>query len=152
MSFEQEERKLDKQKLYSAEKKADALAKLEANGGNVYLTARQTGISEASISRWRKAKEQHESSATPIESVNDAPLDEQLEQLALQMVAVMPEKVEEASLQELARALTIVLDRMNQARTGKERVSHAREKLAEILEKYAVPESASGTAETTDGL
>ena len=40
---------------YSEEAKAEVLAKLAANGGNVLKTARETGLREGTIRRWRKA-------------------------------------------------------------------------------------------------
>ncbi len=130
-----------------------ALAELDRNGGNIYKTAKDLGIPPRTLLRWVKAHDAGQLlPPTPQpELADDAALDERLEQLARQMVAVMPEKVEEATLQELARTLTIVLDMMNQTRAGKEKSSHAREKLAEILERYAAAAGAAGTPESSDG-
>ncbi len=67
------------------------------------------------------------------------------------MVALMPEKLEEANLQELVRSLTMVLGTISQTRAGKEKTSHAREKLAEILERYAAAAGTEGTDPPADG-
>jgi hypothetical protein len=45
-----------------------------------------------------------------------ATLADRLEQVVARMVAIMPEKVEEASLSELTRSLTTIMATMNQAR------------------------------------
>ncbi|MFN8451027.1 MAG: hypothetical protein U0521_21230 [Anaerolineae bacterium] len=139
------------QKRYSVARKLAALAVLDRNGGNLYQTMKETGIPEGTLSNWVKA--QQEGRLPIIESAlsGDASLDDQLEHLARQMVAVMPEKLDEASLQELARSLTIILDTLKETRTEKEKTSHAREKLAEILERYAAAGGEAGASETTDG-
>lgn len=137
---------------YSLVAKLAALAALERNAGNLYRTAKELGIPKQTLSGWVRQQRAGKlvPPATP-ERADEAALDEQLERLARQMVAAMPDKVDEASLQDLARALTIVLDSLNHARADKEKVSHAREKLAEILERYAAAGGAAGTAEPADG-
>ena len=82
---------------------------------------------------------------------DETPLDDQLERLARQMVAVMPEKVEEANLQELARSLSIVLATMNLTRSDKEKKTDVREKLARLLDHYAALRAEGGTSEPVDG-
>ena len=130
-----------------------ALIALDRNGGNIYLTAKAIGLSSATLYKWNQARQEGRlvmPSPRP-DLPADASLDDQLEQIARQMVAIMPEKVEDANLQELTRSLSIVIATMNQTRTGKEKTSHAREKLAEILERYAAAAGAEGTPEPTDG-
>lgn len=136
-----------KPKRYSPERKLAALTAVARNGGDVYRAAKETGIPYGTLHHWvRQAQANGESLLD-----DEADLNERLEHLASQMVAAMPEKLNEASLQELARALSIVLASMNQTRAGKEKTSHAREKLAEILERYAAAGSAAGASEPPDG-
>jgi transposase-like protein len=136
---------------YSPETRALTLAVLDRNRGNFYRTAKETGISHDTLRRWvREGKRSGETSPDKDDGAQK-PLSERLEALVSQMVAVMPEKVEEANLQEIARTLTIVLDAMNKVQSETEESSHAREKLAEILERYAHVGSASGTDQATDG-
>ena len=144
---------MTKQRSYSQYVKLTALIALEQNEGNIYQTAKKIGIPSGTLAKWAQAQREGRLIVpTPQPDLPaDASLDDQLEQVARRMVSAMPEKVEEADLQELARALTIVLDNMNQTRAGKEKNSHAHEKLAEILERYAAAASAEGTPEPIDG-
>ena len=148
------ENSVTKRRNYSSWTKAAALAEVDRNGGKVYQTAKAIGVSARTLERWvRAARLQGDPAAAgSLPPEDEAALDDQLEQLARQMVAVMPEKVEQANLQELTRSLAIVLGAINQTRTGKETTSHAREKLAEILERYAAAASTEGTPEPPDGL
>jgi len=115
--------------------KQQAMIALERNGGNLYRTAKELGISEQTLSDW--AKLHQEGRLLPSDSHVDAPLDDQLEEIVNRMVAIMPEKVEEASLQELTRSLTTIIATMNQARAQKEKSGDVLEKLARLVSRYA---------------
>lgn len=138
--------KARKPRQYSPERKLAALAALARNGGDLYRTAKELHIPNGTLSGWVR---QAQARGEPLPQ-GEVALDERLEQLARQMVAVMPEKVEEASLQELARALTIVLGTMNQARAGKEESGDVYEKLARLMDRYAATGAAGGSPEPTD--
>jgi hypothetical protein len=66
------------------------------------------------------------------------------------MVAIMPEKLENASLHELVRSLAMVRATMNEARAEKEESSDVYEKLARLMDRYAAAEAAGGNPEPTD--
>ena len=124
MSVEQEGRKLDSRKRYSEQRKTAALATLAQNGGNRYRTAKQLGIPESTLASWARKAQMPGKPPKVKRSMpqidENAPFDDQLEQVARQMVSIMPEKVEESSLQELTRSLSIVLATMKEARAGKD--------------------------------
>ena len=122
------------------------LASLTRNEGNVYQTAKENGVPESTIHYWLRLPE----TSSDLPPASGTGLDERLEQIARQMVEAMPQRVDEASLQDLVRLLPIVLDTMNQARAGKEKNSNAREKLAEILDRYAAVENTEGASESAD--
>ena len=127
---------------YSQETKLAVLARLDRNGGNYYLTAKEAGIAWSTLSKW--VKDQHEG-RLPMLSPRPEPFDEkasladQLGQIVGQMVAIMPEKVEEASLQELTRSLTSILATMNQVRaeTEAKEDDEIYERLVRHLSQYA---------------
>jgi transposase-like protein len=96
-----------------------ALIALDRNKGNIHLTAKTLGIATSTLFRWDKARREGRLVMPPPELPElpeKATLADRLEQIVQRMVAVMPEKVEEASLQELTRSLTTILATMNQAR------------------------------------
>ncbi len=109
---------------------------LDRNGGSLYKTAKETGIPEQRLSDWAKLRREGHLLPSP-ELPPPAAFDDQLEQIVNRMVAVMPEKVEEASLQELTRSLTTILATMNQARAEKEKSEDVYEKLGRLMARYA---------------
>jgi transposase-like protein len=141
-----------KARPYSLQTKLAALVALEWNDGNVFRTAREIGISVVTLRSWRKAQREGRLvlPAMQPELPEDASLDERLEQIVQQMVAIMPEKLENASLQELVRSLAMVRATMNEARAEKEESSDVYEKLARLMDRYAAAEAAGGNPEPTD--
>jgi transposase-like protein len=136
------ERKIN-QRHYSRQTKIAVLAALDRSEGNFSKIAVETGIAKSTIRRW--LKEAREDGKTPL--AERVPLDQQLEELAWQLVEKMPEKVSGASLQELARVLPIVLSTLKEVRisNSKENSTDAREKLARLLAEYAEGRGASGS-------
>ncbi len=145
---------MDRRKQYSKQTKFAALAALERNGGNRYQTAKETGIPHGTLARWVKEAElrgELPMMSRPLPQPDeDAPLDDQLEEVVRRMVAVMPEKVEEASLPELVRSLTAVLATLNQARADKEQSGDVYEKLARLMDRYAPARPADSDLEPPD--
>jgi transposase-like protein len=141
-----------KARPYSLQTKLAALVALERNDGNVFRTAREIGISVVTLRSWRKAQREGRLvlPAMQPELPDDASLDERLEQIVQQMVAIMPEKLENASLHELVRSLAMVRATMNEARAEKEESSDVYEKLARLMDRYAAAEAAGGNPEPTD--
>ncbi len=137
-------KKTTKSRQYNEDQKALALEAYARNGNDLYRTSKETGIPAGTLHRWIKLEQ-------GADAARDGALDERLEQLARQMVAAMPEKVEGANLQELARSLSIVLTTMNLTRPEKEKRTDVREKLTRLLDQYAAQRAESGTREPVDG-
>jgi transposase len=99
-----------RRRSYSDDDKAAALAALAANGDNVNRTARQLGLSESTLRGWKNRR------GTPdeIASLRDqkkGDLASSLEVIAHEIVGIIPGKLGEANLRELATALGIVIDK-----------------------------------------
>lgn len=127
---------MSKRRNYSDVEKLKALMALAANKGNATLTAEQTGIPYNTVLYWSRQT-----------STN---LDDRLERLAHQLITVMPEKLNEADLQQITRALALVLNNI-QRDSGADKRSDVYEKLARLMDRYAAGKRAIGDAEPSDG-
>ena len=118
-----------KQRKYSDEEKAEVLAALKVNGGNIKLTTIETGVPWATIKQWSVGLYIHPtviaSNAEKLEA-----LDKRLENLSHQLCGAIPGKMDEATLQQTAVSLGILIDKMR------------------LLREQST--SISGKAETTD--
>ncbi len=123
---------------------------LDRNQGNLYRTSQELGIAEQTLSNWVKAHREGRLLPEPDLPANAA-LDDQLEHIVNRMVAIMPEKVEEASLQELTRSLTTILATMNQARAEKEKSEDVYEKLGRLMDRWSNNGAAIGGLPPLDG-
>lgn len=102
---------MGKKRRYSDDDRANALAALAANGGNVRRTSRQLGIPAVTLRSWRDG----ERAAIPSESVDSKKkaLSEQLEGIARQLLdRLTVEKIDDCSLRELMTAVGIAVDKM----------------------------------------
>lgn len=96
---------------YSDEDKATALAALDANGGNVQRTARTLGIPEPTLRGWARKRGIHPT-VVELHDQKKGSLADELEEIAEKLAGAMPGKVAEASLQQTATSLGIVIDKM----------------------------------------
>lgn len=99
-----------KQRRYSDEERANALAALAANGGNLSLTSRQLGIPRATIQAWAN------STAHPEAAENAAPkkaeLADRLDVIAHQLLDGLTEdKIKLAGAPQLMTAFGIAVDK-----------------------------------------
>jgi hypothetical protein len=94
---------------YSDEERANALAALAANGGNVDRTARQLGIPAKTLENWAKG-DRHPESAEMGERKSGSMADA-LEGVAWKLLDALPGKVEKASLSHTATAMGIAIDK-----------------------------------------
>lgn len=137
-----QESRMKKQVTYSDEARKNALEALEQNKGNIYQTAKETGISRDTILRWAREREH---------ALRETPMDKRLEEIAQKIVRIMPEKVEGASLQELARVLPVVLSTLKEMQSNREDDGvDVRQKLADLLAHYAGRRDAIGHFERAD--
>ena len=97
-------------KRYSDEERANALAALAANGGNVQRTARQLGIPHKTLDNWAKGVCHPEAAENGNNKKGD--MADALEALAWKLISAMPQKIKKASLAQVATAAGIAIDKM----------------------------------------
>lgn len=108
---------------YSDSDKAAALAALDANDGNTHKTAKQLNIPRTTLERWVEGRVSDD--VPHLRQHKKRELHESLEELAYKLVAVMPEKIDEANLQQSAVALGVVIEKMQLLRGDPtERLEH----------------------------
>lgn len=103
-------------KKYSADEKATALATLQANGGNVKVTASLLGIPRKTLESWSKGGGM-KNTPIPEGMVEEKSnlLAGELDKVAALLVGELtnPEKVAKASLKDVAISLGIAVDKRN---------------------------------------
>jgi transposase-like protein len=95
---------------HSDHRKAEALAVLQANGGNVAKTARQLGIPRATITLWRDggvSEDVTESCQGKKQDLADA-----LEALVWKCVECLPDKLANANAKDAATVMGIATEKM----------------------------------------
>lgn len=97
-------------RTYTDVEKAEALLAVDANGGNVSLTARQLGIPGRTLATWVKGRV-HPEIVKSCEAKR-APLADRLEELAHKLIDAIPGKIEKAKMQEVSVSAGIALDKM----------------------------------------
>jgi hypothetical protein len=96
---------------YTDSARADALAALAANGGNFTRTAAQLGIPRRTLQHW--AKGECAPQVRELAQQKKGPLADAFEELARELLGGMtPEKMAAATLQQLATAAGIAVDKM----------------------------------------
>jgi hypothetical protein len=95
---------------YSDEQKAEALAGLDANAGNVARTARQLGLPRKTLDQWAKGRAHP--GVAKLRHQKKEELADHLEALAGRLLDAMPGKIAGASLIHLAVAVGILIDKM----------------------------------------
>lgn len=105
--------KKPERKSYSSEERANALAALAANGGNLKGMAKKLNISIYYLRKWqaedKRAKSTDEPS-TSIEEVtpHDRNMSSELETIAWQLLEAIPERIDKAPLHQLISTLKII--------------------------------------------
>ncbi len=149
---------------YSDQEKAAALAALVAHGGRLRATARATGISTRTLARWLKAIPPRESpkSLSQVNSVRTergfkaepmsggrGTIEERLAAAIDQYVDGLPDKLDEANLQQSGRVLLWLLD--HYMMKPEAQVSDARERLEHLVDRLAAEGAANGDPEPANG-
>lgn len=126
---------------HSDAQKAEALAALAANGGNVARTARQIGVPATTLTKWSKGVNVN-GDVTEKGEEKRIGLADRLETLAHQIVDRLPEKFDDATAQQLATTLGITVDKMQILRGKPSQINQEtadperrRERIAELLAK-----------------
>jgi hypothetical protein len=96
---------------YSDAEKGEALATLDANKGNVRLTARICRVPEKTLADWRDGKGTPNAVAD-LRDVKKSDLADRFEEIVHQLLGAMPGKIEEATLLQCATTVGIAVDKM----------------------------------------
>jgi hypothetical protein len=104
-----------KRRRWTDEDKATALAACEANDGNVLLTAKQLDIPKSTLYEWVNSRGVPET-IPELRKEKKNQLADELETVAYQLTAALVGKIDDASLQQTATSLGIVIDKMNRLR------------------------------------
>lgn len=94
----------------SDEEKAQALAALDANGGDVSRTARQLGLPRTTLNEWKAGRVTN--GVTELRQVKKASLADELERIAYKCVEVLPDKLETATAKDTAVVLGVSVEKM----------------------------------------
>jgi hypothetical protein len=105
------------QRRYSDEDRAAALAALAANNGNVGRTAYELGLPATTLRQWATGARHPE--AAQMSGQKKAELADALEDVAWQLVGVIPNKLARARLGEVATPLGIALDKLGMLRAAR---------------------------------
>jgi transposase-like protein len=93
---------------YSVDRKAEVIALVEANNGNVWKTAQQTGIHHSTIQYWLASPNKF----ADIQHAKRIELTEKLDKTADLLVdSITPEKIADANLSQIATAAGIMIDK-----------------------------------------
>src|SRR6185369_2344931 len=90
---------------YSDEEKALALVALDFNGGNLHRTARELTIPRKTLAAWAAGRNQHPDVAKKRQLQGNDLADRLEEAIRNALASITPEKMREASLLQLARAV-----------------------------------------------
>lgn len=96
---------------YSDAEKAAALLALQANGGNLKQTAKQTAIPYSTLKAWAGGAGVSHGVADIREEKKNV-LADYLEDVAWKLAEAMPKKVRGAQLQQIATSMGITIDKM----------------------------------------
>lgn len=120
---------------YSDAEKAESLAALDANGGNVSKTARDLGLPRKTLAQWADDRHIHQDVAE-LRQEKKIDLAARLEEIARQLAEAMPEKMATANLQQVATSMGIAIDKMQLLRGQPTNISDiAVEQIADRIER-----------------
>lgn len=108
---------------YTDAQRAEALAALQANGGNLSATSRATGIPFSTIKRWR---DEPDPRLAELGEEKKADLGDRLESIANALVDAIPEKIADAPLNHVSVALGIAIDKLRLLRGEATEVTEVR--------------------------
>lgn len=96
---------------YSPDKRAEVMAHLEANGGNVSSTSRDTGVPRKTIERWRDGKDELDEDLVEQKKED---LAETLEKLAFSFCTALSKRLRsgKADTKEMCVGLGIAVDKL----------------------------------------
>jgi len=102
---------VSKRRVYTNEEKGLALVALDANAGNVARTARQIKIPRVTLLDWSQNRSVS-GEVSDIRHLKKKEFSDKLEELAHQLIDVLPAKLAAANLKQLSISLGIIIDKM----------------------------------------
>jgi transposase-like protein len=130
---------------YSDEEKAQALAILYANNGNIAEAQRQLGIPYRTLANWAAEEREGQTHAAiaNIGNQKKSDLAQRLEEIARELADAMPDKIQAATLQQVATSMAIAIDKMQLLRGAPTSISDiAIEQIADRIERMTDDERA----------
>jgi transposase-like protein len=113
---------------YSDEERMEALAALDANGGSLRKTARDTGVPISSLKDWRDGRAIPNSCAE-LRTQKKQALADRLEDIAQQVLGILPGKLQDASVRDLNGTLKIATEAMQLLRGEPTSINESRQDL-----------------------
>src|SRR5262245_39693868 len=104
-----------KQRSYSNDDRAMALAALDANSGNLARTARETGVPRMTLREWARGRVG--AGVTTARQEKRSSLADELEAIAWRLIESAPAKINSANLSQTMTALGIAIDKMRLLRS-----------------------------------
>ena len=130
-----------KPRRYSDEDRANALAALAANGGNVNRTAEQLGIPEATVRAWANG-DRHPEASQACEQKKPA-LADQFQALAEKLVGIAAEKADKLNAKDAVIAAGVAVDKARLLRGEPTQINEERDddRLAEFRRRYGAEDA-----------
>lgn len=98
---------------YTSDDRAAGIAALQSNGGNLRRTARETGISDATLRRWRDETDARKDAALDARLPEArATLSDRLRQFVDAALTVAPGKLHDANLRDVFTSVGIAIDKL----------------------------------------
>lgn len=98
-------------RTYSDRQRAEALAALDANGGNLYRTAEETGVPRGTLRRWANGQGVDDDVAA-LRQEKQSELADICEAVARKCFGALPGKVDSCNAVQLATVGAIAIDKM----------------------------------------
>ena len=139
-------------RTYSDSQVAEALAVVDACGGNVQRASQTTGVPRKTLAGWVSGQVQRVSAPEVIDEMVElrqekrGDLAERMEEIVWQLAEAIPGKINDAPLNQVAVSLGILIDKMRLLREEStainenrpERRRWAQEKLQEFMRGYGL--------------
>ena len=139
-------------RAYSDSQVAEALAVVDACGGNVQRASKTTGVPRKTLEGWTNGRSQRVSAPEIVDEVAElrhekrGDLASKMEEVAWRLAEAIPSKINDAPLNQIALSLGIVIDKMRLLREEStainenraERRRWAQEKLQGFMRDYGL--------------
>ncbi len=125
--------------FYTIEFKLKALVELDKNNRNIYMTAKQLGISRQTLNDWSRDRDKIYEMSEVLAEQQRLPLHRRLNLLINQISDALPGMVETARLGDATRALSTLLTLSETLKAKQEAYDERDQSINERLEKMLKP-------------